>query len=240
MGPTAAVDTVTPHTRPPADEDAAHMLVRTIICLGGDVELELICEPAFDYGRTPAEWTLVEDSPHVADASGAGQTVRLQTDLRSASRPAGSAPGTPSWQASARMSRLPGGRTSHARRRRRRTATDRRDRRLLAPLARARAPVGRSSLARGDPALRTGHQGTDLHAHGGDGGRADDLAPRDAGGRAQLGLSLHVDAGLDIHAAGAAPPRTGRGGGGVHAVRRRPGAQQRRRPADHVRNRRSP
>jgi len=82
MGPTAHVDTITPHTRPPADEDAAHMLVRTVVCLEGEVELELICEPAFDYGSVPAEWTLVEDSPHVADASGAGQTIRLATDLK--------------------------------------------------------------------------------------------------------------------------------------------------------------
>jgi alpha,alpha-trehalase len=81
MGPTAGVDQITPHTRPPSDEDAAHMLVRTITCLEGEVELELICEPAFDYGREPAEWTLVDASRHTADATGAGQTVRLQTDL---------------------------------------------------------------------------------------------------------------------------------------------------------------
>ena len=81
MGPTAGVDHITPHTRPPTDEDAAHMLVRTITCLEGEVELELICEPAFDYGREPAEWTLVDGSRHTADATGAGQTVRLQTDL---------------------------------------------------------------------------------------------------------------------------------------------------------------
>jgi alpha,alpha-trehalase len=81
MGPTAGVDHITPHTRPPTDEDAAHMLVRTITCLEGEVELELICEPAFDYGREPAEWTLVDASRHTADATGAGQTIRLQTDL---------------------------------------------------------------------------------------------------------------------------------------------------------------
>jgi GH15 family glucan-1,4-alpha-glucosidase len=81
MGPTAGIDHITPHTRPPADEDAAHMMVRTITCLEGEVELELICEPAFDYGREPAEWTLVDDGNHTADATGAGQTVRLQTDL---------------------------------------------------------------------------------------------------------------------------------------------------------------
>ncbi len=81
MGPTKREDVITPHTRPPADEDAEHMLVRTVTCLDGEVEVELVCEPAFDYGRTPGEWTLVDDSRHVADATGAGQTIRLQTDL---------------------------------------------------------------------------------------------------------------------------------------------------------------
>ncbi|HEY3728825.1 MAG TPA: glycoside hydrolase family 15 protein [Solirubrobacteraceae bacterium] len=81
LGPTSHEDTITPHTRPPADEDADHMLVRTVTCLEGEVEMELVCEPAFDYGRTPAEWTLADDSRHAADASGAGQTIRLRTDL---------------------------------------------------------------------------------------------------------------------------------------------------------------
>jgi GH15 family glucan-1,4-alpha-glucosidase len=81
LGRTTCEDTITPHTRPPADEDADHMLVRTVTCLEGNVEIELVCEPAFDYGRTPAEWTLVGGSRHVADATGAGQTIRLQTDL---------------------------------------------------------------------------------------------------------------------------------------------------------------
>src|SRR4051794_30293772 len=81
MGPRDHEDTVTPHTRPPADDDGDHMLVRTVECIDGQVELELICEPAFDYGRTPAQWTLVGDDRHVADAIGAGQTVRLRSDL---------------------------------------------------------------------------------------------------------------------------------------------------------------
>ena len=51
MGPRGHEDTVTPHTRPPADDDADHMLVRTVECIDGRVELELVCEPAFDYGR---------------------------------------------------------------------------------------------------------------------------------------------------------------------------------------------
>jgi GH15 family glucan-1,4-alpha-glucosidase len=81
MGPREREDDVTPHTRPPADDDADHLLVRTVRCLDGDVEVELVCEPVFDYGRTPAEWTLVDGDRHVADATGAGQTIRLRTDL---------------------------------------------------------------------------------------------------------------------------------------------------------------
>jgi alpha,alpha-trehalase len=82
IGPASGVDTITPHTRPPTDDDARHMLVRTVTCIQGEVELELICEPAFDYGRAPAEWVMVDASRHTADASGAGQTIRLQTDLQ--------------------------------------------------------------------------------------------------------------------------------------------------------------
>jgi GH15 family glucan-1,4-alpha-glucosidase len=80
IGPRRGVDTITPHTRPPTDEDAEHLLVRVAMCLSGEVEMELTCEPAFDYGRVPAEWTLSEDG-HTADASGAEQTIRLQTSM---------------------------------------------------------------------------------------------------------------------------------------------------------------
>jgi GH15 family glucan-1,4-alpha-glucosidase len=80
FGPRRAEDTITPHTRPPADDDAEHVLVRIIVCLEGQIEMELICEPVFDYGRQPAEWTLSADR-HVADATGAGQALRLRTDM---------------------------------------------------------------------------------------------------------------------------------------------------------------
>ena len=73
-------DLVTPHTRPPADADADHVLVRVVECLDGWVEIELVCEPAFDYGRAPASWSVGDDG-HTADASGAGQVLRLSTDM---------------------------------------------------------------------------------------------------------------------------------------------------------------
>ena len=78
---TGVLDETTPHTRPPADDDAEHILVRTATCLAGTVEVELVCEPALDYGRTPAGWTLEGTEAHTADATGAGQTLRLRSDL---------------------------------------------------------------------------------------------------------------------------------------------------------------
>jgi alpha,alpha-trehalase len=81
LGPRTHEDTVTPHTRPPADDDGEHMLVRTVECIDGRVEIELVCEPAFDYGRSPADWALVDDTRRAADATGAGRTIRLASDL---------------------------------------------------------------------------------------------------------------------------------------------------------------
>jgi GH15 family glucan-1,4-alpha-glucosidase len=80
MGPRRGEDEITPHTRPPWDEDAEHMLVRTVWCPEGHVEIELVCEPVFDYGRVPAEWS-VSDGRHRAEATGAGQTLVLQSDM---------------------------------------------------------------------------------------------------------------------------------------------------------------
>ncbi len=73
MGPRQGPDTVTPHTRPPADDDAEHLLVRTVECLDGSVEVELVCEPAFDYGRVAGHLgPRRRRRAHAADAAGAG------------------------------------------------------------------------------------------------------------------------------------------------------------------------
>jgi GH15 family glucan-1,4-alpha-glucosidase len=81
MGSRVGDDTVTPHTRPPADDDADHTLVRTVECIDGQVEVELVCEPIFDYGRVEAIWTVDHDDLHTADATGGDVTIRLHTDL---------------------------------------------------------------------------------------------------------------------------------------------------------------
>jgi GH15 family glucan-1,4-alpha-glucosidase len=80
MGPRDGEDAVTPHTRPPVDDDAEHVLVRTIECVEGRVDVEIVCEPAFDYGRTEATWT-VGGGRRSADATGAGVTIRLACDF---------------------------------------------------------------------------------------------------------------------------------------------------------------
>jgi len=81
MGPRQGEDTVTPHTRPPADDDAEHVLVRLVECIEGRLEIELLCEPVFDYGRTPADWTVVEGNRFAADAGDSALMIRLQTDM---------------------------------------------------------------------------------------------------------------------------------------------------------------
>ena len=82
IGARTGPDTVTPHTRPPADDDAAHLMVRTVECVDGSVEVELVCEPAFDYGRVEATWTLADAEGHRADAAdGDGPVFRLSTDM---------------------------------------------------------------------------------------------------------------------------------------------------------------
>ncbi len=80
IGPRRCEDLVTPHTRPPADDDGDHVLVRVALCLEGELEMELTCEPVFDYGRATAQW-VIADEGHRADATAGELTLRLQTDM---------------------------------------------------------------------------------------------------------------------------------------------------------------
>jgi alpha,alpha-trehalase len=80
LGPRRGFDTVTPHTRPPADEDADHTLVRVVTCLAGAVEVELVCDPVFDYGRVTGDWTLTDDALS-GDVVGGDVRLRLRTDM---------------------------------------------------------------------------------------------------------------------------------------------------------------
>jgi GH15 family glucan-1,4-alpha-glucosidase len=81
MGSHESDDCVTPHTRPPVDVDASHMLVRTATCIEGNVQVEAVCELAFDYGRTLASWQL-ESGRHRAAATGTGVSISLESDIQ--------------------------------------------------------------------------------------------------------------------------------------------------------------
>jgi alpha,alpha-trehalase len=61
--------------------DAEHMLVRTVECVHGTIEVEAICEPAFDYATEEASWRLVDSERLAADATDGGETVRLLGDI---------------------------------------------------------------------------------------------------------------------------------------------------------------
>ena len=144
--------------------------MRTVECLEGSVEVELVCEPAYDYGREPAAWTLVD---------GAGQL-----------RPALSRPG----EGRAGLVRTVVGRWSRLSHRRRRT--HRGDRSVLAQLARPSAHP-RPPAAESARAISAHGQEPDVHAHRCHRRRADHLTARNARRRTQLGPGL---GGRRVHA----------------------------------------
>ena len=44
------------HRRAPTDDDADHVLLRTVKCVNGLVEVALECEPVFQYGKASPTW----------------------------------------------------------------------------------------------------------------------------------------------------------------------------------------
>jgi GH15 family glucan-1,4-alpha-glucosidase len=73
------------HTRPPTDYDADHLLVRIVECIQGMVQVEIVCEPMLDYGRTPASWSVVEtgeDGLCAMDATDDDTAFRVFSDVR--------------------------------------------------------------------------------------------------------------------------------------------------------------
>jgi alpha,alpha-trehalase len=60
------------------------VLLRTVRCVNGEVQLVLNCTPVFDYGRRQATWSYLGDSYHdaVGEADGIDLRVRLTTDMR--------------------------------------------------------------------------------------------------------------------------------------------------------------
>lgn len=70
--------------RAPTDYEAEHILLRTVRCVNGEVQMTLDCEPVFDYGRSPARWEYTDHGYHqgmVSDET-SGLNLRLTTDMR--------------------------------------------------------------------------------------------------------------------------------------------------------------
>ena len=239
LGPRDHEDTVTPHTRPPVRRRRrphARPHGRVPRRTGRDRPGLRACIRLRP--RLPPTWTMV-DGGHTADATGAGVTFRLVSDLaidvegdtvrgRHELEAGDRAYCALSWaeglaapqsfdEAAARIDC---------------------DDALLAPVAEQGADPG-SPPARSGAAVGADDQGPDLHADRRDGRGAHDLAPRDARRRAELGLPLHLDPGHDLHPPGAPLPQPRLGSGRVHGVRRRPRADGRRVAPDHVRHRRA-
>jgi alpha,alpha-trehalase len=72
------------HRRSPTDYDADHVLLRLVECVEGSAEINLDCEPAFDYGGLSADWSYSGSGYHEATAGSEGLDLRLRlvTDLR--------------------------------------------------------------------------------------------------------------------------------------------------------------
>jgi alpha,alpha-trehalase len=70
-----------PHRRPPPDDEAEHVLVRTIECLQGEVDIEMICQPSFEYGSTRVDWERRGDDGTDAEVSHDGINLILTGDL---------------------------------------------------------------------------------------------------------------------------------------------------------------
>jgi alpha,alpha-trehalase len=70
--------------RSPTDYDAEHILLRLVRCVNGEVQVNLECEPRFEYGLVPAQWDYEGPGYHEARAyaDGTDLELRLTTSFR--------------------------------------------------------------------------------------------------------------------------------------------------------------
>jgi GH15 family glucan-1,4-alpha-glucosidase len=72
------------HRRAPTDYDAEHVLLRTLRCVNGSVEMLMDCDPKLDYGRKRVSWEYGGEgySAGIGSAEGEDLKLRLDTDMR--------------------------------------------------------------------------------------------------------------------------------------------------------------
>ncbi len=67
----------TTHRRAPTDYDAEHILLRTVRCVNGSVQLSLDCEPVFEYGQLLGTWRYTGKTFKQGVCTAEGTSVRL-------------------------------------------------------------------------------------------------------------------------------------------------------------------
>ena len=74
----------TRHVRPPTDYDAEHLLVRTVRCVNGEVQLTMDCEPAFGFGVKRGRWSYTDKGYYqaVCRADDSDVPLTLTSDIR--------------------------------------------------------------------------------------------------------------------------------------------------------------
>jgi GH15 family glucan-1,4-alpha-glucosidase len=73
----------TKHIRPPTDYDAEHILLRTVRCVQGAVQLAFDCEPVFGYGMQRIRWARPDSDYHHAVTWGENElALTLASDIR--------------------------------------------------------------------------------------------------------------------------------------------------------------
>ena len=72
------------YRRTPTDYEAEHILLRTVRCVNGEVQMVMDCQPAFDYGQVSGEWSYTGDGYTEARCVGPDSDLdlRLTSDMR--------------------------------------------------------------------------------------------------------------------------------------------------------------
>ena len=71
--------------RTPNDYEAEHIMLRSIRCVSGEVQMAMDCEPVLDYGRSPVTWEYTGEGYHEGRATAAGVddvALTLSTDMQ--------------------------------------------------------------------------------------------------------------------------------------------------------------
>ncbi len=192
------------HRRPPTDYEAENILLRTVRCTNGAVQLVMDCHPAFDYGQAPR--ALDPHRPRLQPGVASSRqdsdlTLTLTSDVRIGIEGPSAQARTLLKEGETRYCALSWGCCAPPldyEDAQRQAAVDRAP---LAALARPRQPA-RPPLALAPHPQRADAQGPRLRPDRRDRGGRDHLAARDSARRAELGLPLQLDPRLDIRALG--------------------------------------